>query len=246
VLTIVVALLFGAAVGGLFGLTHLVHSVAGAVTPAVVAALGTAVLLVRRIGKRVTPLVEETQRHLAAGRRELALKALRSGLEHRHWHPLLAGQLRAQIGALHYAAGELDAAVSELEHASPRPWESRAFLGCAYFKRRDEAKMRRAFETAVRVGKKDSLSWTVYAWCLLARGKRPEAQAVLERGLKRLADDARLKTNLELVKEGKRLKVAPYGERWARFALDGSVPGVPKAARGFAQRPGFRQKPIRK
>jgi len=42
------------------------------------------------------------------------------------------------------------------------------------------------------------------------------------------------------------MKVAPYGDRWPRFGLDGSKPGVPKQMRGFAQRPGFRQRPQRK
>jgi tetratricopeptide (TPR) repeat protein len=227
-------------------LTHLVHTTAGAITPAVIATLVAAVLIMRSVGKKITPAVEEAQRHLKAGRRELALASLRGGLKQRLWHPLLEGQLRAQIGALQYASGELDQAIFELKRAAPRPWESRAYLGCALFKKRDEAGMKQAFERAVKVGKGDGLSWTLYAWCLAARGKKDEAAAVLERAIKQLPADQRLKTNLELVQGGKKMKVAPYGDRWASFALDGSVPGVPKAARGFAQRPGFRQKPIRR
>jgi tetratricopeptide (TPR) repeat protein len=246
VLTILSALLSGFAVAALFRLLHLVHTTAGAITPGVLATLITAVLLLRRFGKKVQPIVEEAQRHLQGGRRELALKSLRAGLAYRRWHPLLEGQLRTQIGALQYASGELDAAVTELRRAASRPWESKAFLGCAYFKKRDEEAMKKAFETAVKVGKGDGLSWTLYAYCLLARGKKDEAAAVLERGLKQLPADQRLKANLELVQAGKKMKVAPYGDKWASFGLDGSVPGVPKAARGFAQRPGFRQKPLRR
>jgi len=134
----------------------------------------------------------------------------------------------------------------ELKKGSSRPWESPAFRGCAYFKKRDEEHMRSAFEKAVKVGDKDDLSWTVYAWCLAARDKKTEAVAVLKRALAKLPANERLKNNLELVEGGKKMKVAPYGDRWARFGLDGSKPGVPKALRGFAQRPGFRQKPQRK
>jgi hypothetical protein len=151
-----------------------------------------------------------------------------------------------QIGALHYDAGDIDAALPELERGAKRPWESRAFLACAYFKKREEPGMKGAFEDAVKVGDKDGLAWTLYAWCMNARGKKDEAAAILERGLAKLPGDQRLQNNLELVKEGKKLKVAPYGDRWARFQLDGSLPGVPKAARGFAQRPGFRQRPQKK
>jgi hypothetical protein len=73
---------------------------------------------------------------------------------------------------------------------------------------------------------------------------------VLERALKANPGDHRIESNVELAKEGKKLKVAPYGESWARFALDSEGPvlprSVPKGARGFAVRPGFRQKPKRR
>jgi tetratricopeptide (TPR) repeat protein len=249
VLTIITSLLFGVAVGAVFRLS-LVHSMAAAIAPAIIASVAAAILIMRRIGKQVQPLVEEAQRHLQANRRELALKSLKEALGFRAWHPLLAGQVYAQIGALHYAGGNYDEAINALEHASMRPWEAKAFLGCAYFKKHNEEGLKKAFEIAVRVGKKESLAWTVYAWCMVARGKKDEAAKILERGLKESPTDERLQKNLELVKEGKKLKVAPYGERWAGFGLDGSTPGVPKGMKGFAQRPGFRpgfrQKPMRR
>jgi hypothetical protein len=85
---------------------------------------------------------------------------------------------------------------------------------------------------------------------MVARGKKDEAAEILKRALKENPGDQRLQNNLELVQQGKKLKVAPYGERWASFGLDGSTPGVPKGMKGFTQRPGFRpgfrQKPLRR
>lgn len=245
-LSILVALASGFAVAALFRLTHIAHSTAGAITPGVIAMIVAAIVLFRRIGRMINPVVEEAQRHLQGGRRELALKSLRDALRFRRWHPLLEPQLRTQIGLLLYDQGDVDDALAELQRGSSRPWESPAFLGCCYFKKRDEAGMKKAFDKAVKVGEKDDLSWTVYAWCLLARDKKSEATAVLKRALEKLPASERLKNNLELVEGGKKMKVAPYGDRWARFGLDGSKPGVPKALRGFAQRPGFRNKPQRK
>jgi tetratricopeptide (TPR) repeat protein len=246
VLSIVVAILSGVVVGGLFRLTGVTHSIAGAITPGVIATIIAVIILMRQIGKMINPVVEEAQNHLKGGRRELALKSLRDGLRFRRWHPLLEPQLRTQIGLLLYDEGKNDEALEELKRASSRPWESPAFLGCAYFKKRDEEHMAKAFEKAVKVGEKDDLSWTVYAWCLAAREKKAEAVAVLKRAVEKLPANERLKNNLELVEGGKKMKVAPYGDRWARFGLDGSKPGVPKQMRGFAQRPGFRQRPQRK
>ena len=245
-LSIVVAILSGVVVGVAFRLSGITHSVAGAVTPGIIATVIAVILLMRRIGKMINPVVEEAQRHMQGGRRELALKSLRDGLRFKGWHPLLEPQLRTQIGLLLYDQGDIDGALEELKRASSRPWESPAFRGCAYFKKRDDAGMVKAFEKAVKVGQKDGLSWTVYAWCLLSRERKADAVAVLKRAIAKLPADERLKNNLELVEEGKKMKVAPYGDRWARFGLDGSKPGVPKAMRGFAQRPGFRQRPQRK
>ena len=248
-LTILVALLSGAAVGAVFRVAHLVHTIPGAITPAVLATLVTAVLLLRRAGKKIQPLVEDAQRHLQAGRKELALKALRDGLSVKAWHPLVEAQLRTQIGALLYASGDYDGAIEELSHASSRPWESPAFLACAWFKKHKQPEMVKAFERAVKSGAKDGLAWTVYAWCMNACGKKDETLKILKRGLEKVPGDARLQANVELATEGKKLKVAPYGERWSAFGLDGSVPGVPKGMRGMTQRPGFRpgfrQRPAR-
>ncbi len=209
--------------------------------------LGVLVLAVRQVAKKVEPIIKGAEKHLMGGRRELALKALRDGLPLQKWHPLIGAQLRGQIGALQYDSGNLDEAEAELSRASRWPWTVKALLGCLYFKKRDSERMAKAFETACKVGDKEPLAYTLYAWCLLAQSKKDEAVKVLERALKKVPGDQRLQTNLELAKEGKKLKTAPYGDKWARFNLDGGPgPVVPKAARGFAVRPGFRQKSMRK
>ncbi|MSP62587.1 MAG: tetratricopeptide repeat protein [Myxococcales bacterium] len=244
-LTLLIALLAAVAVTGGLKLAFATASWS-LIFPFLLTLVGVLILMFQVVGRRIQPIVKEAERHLLGARRELALKSLRDGLRYQAWHPMIAAQLRAQIGALHYDTGELDQAEAELRRASRWPWTSRALLGCVYFKRKDGAKMKKAFETAVKVGDKEPLAWTLYAYCLISRGDREDAVKVLERALKKNPADARLTANLELAKEGKKLKVAPYGDKWARFNLDGEGPVVPKAARGFAVRPGFRQKPMRK
>ena len=113
-LSIVVAVLSGVVVSALFRLTGLSHSIAGAITPGVIAMIVAVIFLMRRVGGMINPVVEEAQRHLQGGRRELALKSLRDGLRFERWHPLLAPQLRTQIGLLLYDQGDNDGAVAEL------------------------------------------------------------------------------------------------------------------------------------
>src|SRR5262245_33229368 len=113
--------------------------------------LAVAIFLFRRVGKLVNPFVEEAQRHMQGGRRELALKSLRDALRFERWHPLMAPQLRTQIGLLLYDQGDLDEALKELKQGSSRPWESPAFLGCAYYKKKDDEGMTKAFNKAIKV-----------------------------------------------------------------------------------------------
>ena len=249
--TLLISLASALLVAVTFKLTF-VHSYWGVVPPALMAFLGVAILLLRRASTQIEPVMKAVEKHMLGGRRELALKALRDAMPMGLWNPLLPGQLRVQTGALEYVAGNLENAEEELSRASRWPWMSRAYLGCVYFKRRNEAGMKKAFETAVSVGDKEGVAWSMYAWCLVAQGKKAEAVSVLERGLKKLPGDHRLEANLELAKEGKKLKMAPYGDAWTRFALEGGQPmptvgpqgkEIPKYARGYNPRPGFRQKP---
>lgn len=248
--TLLISLLVGIAVGGGLRATELIHSTAAALLPGALAAVVAAIFLFRRVAGRISPIIEGAQKHLQGGRREMALAALREGLRWRRWHPFLEPQLRTQIGALLYDQKDYDGAVVELVRGAKSPWESRAFLACAYFKRHEDGPMIKAFEDAAKAGEKDDLFWTLYAWCLNGQGHKDEAAKVLDRGLDKLPGNARLRGHLESLAEGKKLKVAPYGDRWARFSLDGSVATggqkIPKAMRGFAQKPGFRQRPVKK
>ncbi len=248
--TLLVSLAAGALVSVGLRTTGAIHSTGAAVLPGVLVAAVAMVLLFRRVAGRIGPVIEEAQRHLQGGRRELAMASLRGGLELGRWHPLLEGSLRAQIGALLYDQQDYDGAAVELRRAAKRPWESRAFLACCYFRQRDDDGMAKAFEQAVKVGEKEDLAWTMYAWCLNAQGKKDAALQVLARGLEKNPGNQRLRGSVEALKEGKKIKVAPYGDRWARFGLDGSIATggmkIPKAMRGFAQRPGFRQRPTKK
>src|SRR5438477_223481 len=172
-LSIVVALVAAVAVSAAFKLTF-IKSYWGIVGPGLVTMVAVTVLLFRRAAGLLEPLMKQVEKHLAGGRRELAMKAMRDGLPLGRWHPLLPGQIRAQLGIMYYMGGQLDEAEQELSHASRWPWLSRAYLGCVHFKKRDGKKMRAAFATAVKVGAKEGIAWTLYAYCLVAQGARDE------------------------------------------------------------------------
>jgi len=232
VLGIILAIVVGAAVGGTaFATIH--HSIGAGIVWGLPTMVATFILVGRRAGKKIEPLIAESQKHVQAARVEKAVETLRSGFRAARWHPLLPGQLHAQIGMLLYIAGDPDEALPHLEKSSRFVWTASAMLGCYWFKKKEPDKMRRALEKAVSSGKKESLAWTVYAYCLRESGLKDDARKVLERGRAKLKKpDHRLETNLERVREGKPLKTAPYGEQWIQFRLDKQPPPIGRGPRG--------------
>jgi tetratricopeptide (TPR) repeat protein len=234
-LGILTSLLLGAAVGiGLF-LPH--HSLSALLVWGLTTAVASFILIGRRAAKRIEPLMADSQKHIQAGRIDKAVETLSAGFKVGRWHPLLPGQIEAQVGILLYVAGRADEALPHLERASRFVWVAKAMLGCHWFKKKEPEKMRAPFERAVRTGKKESLSWTLYAYCLRESGHKDEALALLERAAKVVTKatkktDHRLETNLERLREGKPLKTAPYGEQWLQFRLDKSPPPIGRGPRG--------------
>ena len=131
------------------------HSTAAAILPGFLAAVGACIVLFRRVSKLFSPLVEEAQKHMQAGRREAAVKGLRAALRWEKWHPLLGPQLHTQLGAIAYATGDWQQAIDELGQGSKSPWEARAYLGCAYYKTKNDAGMKKAFDQALKSGEKE-------------------------------------------------------------------------------------------
>ena len=224
----------------------LVRSNWGLIVPALLAFIAAGVLLLRYFGSKLDPIAVQAQKHMQGGRKELALKTLREGFALGSWHPMVGPQLRVQTGLLQYAMGDLEAAEDDLKRAWRWPWQSRAYLACIYFRRREEASMRKAFEVAAGVGDKEGVLWTVYAYCLAQLDHKDEAIKVLERGLKKLPGDAKLRANIELLREGKKLKTQAYGDQFNVFLLEGEAAVLPRAARGYAVKPGFRQRPMKR
>jgi hypothetical protein len=87
-------------------------------------------------------------------------------------------------------------------------------------KRNKKEKMRETFEKAVRWSSKESLLWSLYAFCLNEGGDSGKAKEILARGLKKIPGDERIMHNLEALNEGKKMKMRSYGDMWLQFHLE--------------------------
>lgn len=197
--------------------------------PGIIALVGTFVLLARRVASRIQALMAVVQQDLqtqpssqkdAQAKVDRAVKTLEQGLVYDKWQFLVGPEIHAQIGMLKYMVKDLDGAKTHFDKSSPRNYMAKAMEGALLYQRKDYTAMKAAFEAAVKAGKKESIVWAVYAWCLLQNKEKDDALRVLARGVEANPKDEKLKTSLTQLQNDKRLKMKPYEPLWWQFGLE--------------------------
>ncbi len=192
-----------------------------AVAPGVVAAVGTYILLVRRILKKMERLMDAMQREVQARKMDKAIQTLHGGFALAPWQFLVAAQLHSNIGVLHYLNEDYDAALPHLEKSFAKHWIARGMLGALRYRRKDVAGARQVFDDAVKANRKEGVLWAAYAWILEKEGQHDAAISVLGRGVQANASDDKLKASLQALQNGKKLKLGKlYEEQWFQFRLE--------------------------
>jgi tetratricopeptide (TPR) repeat protein len=181
---------------------------------------GVYFLLARLIMKKVMAIMEIATKDLQAQRVEKSVREMQSGFKYGRWQVTVSGQLNAQIGMVYYMKKDFTTAFPYLEKAFIRNWVAMGMLAISYMKRNKNEKMRETFEKAVQASPKESLLWNLYAYCLVEINDTAKAKEVLERGLKKLPADERIKYNIEALDEGKKMKMKNFGEMWLQFHLE--------------------------
>jgi len=178
------------------------------------------VVLVRITMKKVMSSMELAGKDLQAQRFEKAIRILKDTLRYGKWQIFVEGQIKSQIGTIYYVKRDFSNAFPYLEQSFFKNWVSMAMLAICYMKRQKKDKMISTFEKAIQWSAKEPLLWNVYAYCLIECGEPTKAREALEKGLKKLPNDAQLKENLESLNQGKKMKMRSYGDLWFQFHLE--------------------------
>lgn len=192
------------------------------------------IVCVRITMKKVMAAMEVAGKDLQAQRFEKALRVLKDTLQYGKWQIYVEGQINSQIGTIYYVKRDFSNAFPYLEKSFFKNWVSMAMLAICYMKRQKKDKMISTFEKAVQWSAKEPLLWNVYAYCLNESGEPTRAREALEKGLKKLPNDAQIKENLENLNQGKKMKMRSYGDVWFQFHLEnaGAVQKHQMAAMG--------------
>jgi len=182
---------------------------------------GVYAIVLRQVMLKINAAVESAQKDLAANRVDKAIRVIEEvQRKYGPWQFYVKQQMNSQIGSIHYLKRDFSKAFEYLNQGFARHWVGMAMLAICYMKRSQNGKMIDTFEKAVTVTRKESLLWSLYAFCLEKIGERDKAIKVMERGLKKLSGDERLQENLAALREGKKLKMQPYGDLWFQFHLE--------------------------
>lgn len=196
-----------------------------AVLPGLVAAAAAYLLLARRTWKRLEGLFDAMQREVQAQKIDRAIQTLEKGFALAPWQFLVSAQLHSNIGILHYIKRDFEAALPHLEKSFSKNWIARGMLAASLYRKRDLAAARKVFEEAVKSSKKEGVLWSAYAWILEKEGQHEDAIAVLSRAVSANPSDEKLKSSLQALQNGKKLKLGKlYEEQWFQFHLEAPPP----------------------
>ncbi len=198
---------------------------AAAVFPGILGATIAYFVLARRTWKKLERVFEGMQKDVQAQKFDRAIQTLQAGFALAPWQFLVASQLHSNIGILLYLRQDLEAALPHLEKSFSRNWIARGMLAVARYRKRDVDAMKKTFEDAVKANKKEGVLWSAYAWVLEKEDRHEEAIRVLGRAVAANASDEKLKSSLQALQNGKKLKLGKlYGEQWFQFMLERPPP----------------------
>lgn len=119
---------------------------------------------------------------IQAQRFEKGLRELKAAFKYGKWQIYVTGQINSTIGMVYYVKRDFSNAFPYLEKGFFKNWVTMGMLAITYMKRNKRDKMKDTFEKAVVASPKESLLWSLYAYCLSDGGDNGKAKEVLERG----------------------------------------------------------------
>jgi tetratricopeptide (TPR) repeat protein len=205
----------------------------GSVIPGVLAAAIAYVALNLRGQKRLSAIVDAAVAEAQARRFDRAIQVAKGALVMGRWLFGAEAAVAALIGQFHWWKGDQEAAVPYLERAAKAQWPARVMLAISRWRKRDIAGMQRVFEETLkgRGNRKQGLVWCAYGWFLEKEGRHEDAVGVLARGVTANPSDEKLKSALQSVQNGKRLKIGKLYMEWYNFGVEAPPQVMP---------PGFR------
>ena len=140
-----------------------------------------------------------------------------------YWQLFFCGSIDGHIGSIYYFQRKFVKAKPFLEKSFVKHWSAKAMLAIIYFRDNSFINMDRVFESAVKYSPKESLLWSMWAFCYHKKGYNEKAIYILVRGKNIIGgQDQRLLRNIINLKNDRKMKMKFYGDLWFQFQLETS------------------------
>ncbi|MBU5637411.1 hypothetical protein KOM00_11790 [Geomonas sp. Red69] len=187
---------------------------------AMIVFMASFLIISRIITKRLEAIMEPAMKDIQAQRFEKGIRDLKSALPYGKWQIYVESQINSAIGMVYFVRREFATAFPYLEKGFFKNWVTMGMLGVTYMKKNKHDKMKETFDKALMASPKESLLYALYGYCLNEIGENVKACEIVAKGVAKLPGDENLKQNLELLREGKKMKMKGYGEMWLQFHLE--------------------------
>ncbi|MGA1823260.1 MAG: tetratricopeptide repeat protein [bacterium] len=181
---------------------------------AILLAVASFVICAKLILKKITVILEASQKEISKNRMDKAISLIKSGYKYKYYHPFISSQLNSQIGQIYYCKRDIKNAESYLKKGISTEYLPQCMLGFIYSRKGEFEKMNKTFKTTLRTNSKESFVWSTYAYCLDRAGKRDDAIALLNKAQKKLPGDEKVKKNLRALQNNQRIKMKAYKDLW--------------------------------
>jgi predicted Zn-dependent protease len=177
----------------------------------------------RKILKRLSALFKSVEKDLNAQKFDQALKKLEEGLPLARWQFLIKKQIYAQMGIIYYLKKNNEKATYYLQKGTLRNFIAASMLATIYFKNKDYNNMKKLFNKAIKYSKKEGFLYSLYANYLTQINEKDKALEILIKGSKKAVLDEKLRSNLDALRNGKKIKMQNYGPLWMQLNI-GKLP----------------------
>lgn len=182
------------------------------------------------IGKKflnkLTALFKSVEKDIKAGRYDKAISRLKDGYKFAKWQLFVKEQINSQIGIIFYMKKDFEKAKAYLEKGFSKNWLGMCMLATIHFKNKNYDAVKNVMDKAIKNAKKEGFVYSVYAYFLSEMGEKDKAIAILHKGSSKAPLDEKLESNLEALKNNKKMKMQNYGAMWMQLNIDKMPQGV--------------------
>ncbi|MDY6820787.1 MAG: hypothetical protein SVN78_04100 [Deferribacterota bacterium] len=204
-----------------FTFNHIVSSILAVITLFLVN-----FLIGRKVFKKLNGLFTSIQKDMNLGHYEKAIKKLNDGLRLSKWQFMIKKQINSQLGIIYYLKKDKKKAKDYLLKGTLKNYIAASMLATLYYKEKKYDKCKEVMEKAIKASKKEGFLYSLYAYFLYRMNEKGKAIEILNKGVKKAPLDEKLNSNLDALKNGKKIKMQNYGQIWLQLNIDKVPEGI--------------------